>query len=235
VLGCLIGLGDLYSRGSSGLGEQKWSAGVPEDVDSLPHCPDLDFYLRRQALRYYEQAVPITQNGLMKYWLRRTGVSQSPLVGAAVAVPGEHQATPSEEMWEYDAFICHATEDKTSVAAPLAQALKARGLLVWYDEWALTIGDSLRQSIDRGLARSRRGIVVLSPAFFAKNWPQWELNGLLQKQLNGRKVILPVWHSVKHSDVSAYSPSLADLVAGNTEEGIEVLADKLASVLQSDG
>jgi hypothetical protein len=209
VLGCLIALGCMYSRGASGLGGSEWSAGVPDDVDSFPHCKDFHFYLRRQALRNYEQAVPITQNSLTKYWLRKTGMSQSPPV---VAAPSEYQATPSEEMGEYDAFICHASEDKASVAAPLAQALKARGLLVWYDEWALTIGDSLRQSIDRGLARSRHGIVVLSPAFFAKNWPQWELNGLLHKQLNGREVILPVWHGVERSDVAGHSPSLARII-----------------------
>lgn len=69
----------------------------------------------------------------------------------------------------YDAFISHATEDKAKVAKPLSKALTTMGFNIWYDEFELKVGDSLRQSIDQGLANSRYGIVVLSPAFFAKN------------------------------------------------------------------
>jgi hypothetical protein len=52
-----------------------------------------------------------------------------------------------------------------------------------------------RQSIDSGLARSRFGIVILSEAFFAKHWPQRELDGLAAREVDGVKVILPVWHN----------------------------------------
>ena len=75
----------------------------------------------------------------------------------------------------YDAFISHASEDKDSLVRPLAEALRDHHVEVWYDELSLQVGDSLRRSIDRGLAKSRFGVVVLSPAFFAKEWPQWEL------------------------------------------------------------
>ena len=68
----------------------------------------------------------------------------------------------SGESW--DVFISHAHEDKTSLAAPLATELQTRNLRVWYDEFTLKVGDSLRRSIDRGLARSRFGIVILSPS-----------------------------------------------------------------------
>jgi hypothetical protein len=73
---------------------------------------------------------------------------------------------------QWDMFISHASEDKESFVRPLASALKNTGLLVWFDETALTVGDSLRGKIDEGLAQSRYGIVVLSPNFFAKRWPQ---------------------------------------------------------------
>lgn len=53
---------------------------------------------------------------------------------------------------------------------PLANALRQKGLRVWYDEFELRLGDSLRRKIDEGIARSVFGIVVLSPAFFAKKW-----------------------------------------------------------------
>lgn len=118
---------------------------------------------------------------------------------------------------EHDAFISHASEDKDDLVRPLAEKLTAIGFDIWYDDFQLTVGDSLRRSIDRGLASSRFGIVVLSPAFFAKNWPQYELDGLVNREISeGTKVILPLWHKVSKDEVRSYSPSLADKVALNT-------------------
>lgn len=132
----------------------------------------------------------------------------------------------------YDAFISHASEDKESFVRPLAEALITRGFKIWYDEFTLKVGDSLRQSIDKGLVNSNFGIVVLSKAFFEKNWTQYELNGLTAKEMDGNKVILPVWHEVTKSDVLKYSPTLADKVAlDSTKIDIEVIADGLAEVL----
>lgn len=117
----------------------------------------------------------------------------------------------------HDVFISHASEDKDDFVRQLADALTACGLRVWYDEFVLKVGDSLRRSIDRGLSDSRYGIVVLSSAFFAKNWPQYELDGLVTKEMSsGDKVILPIWHKVSKDEVSGYSPTLADKVALNT-------------------
>lgn len=67
---------------------------------------------------------------------------------------------------QHDVFICHASEDKDAVARPLAEALRERHIDVWYDEFSMKVGDSLREAIDRGLANCRYGIVVVSPAFF---------------------------------------------------------------------
>ncbi|MGA9762644.1 MAG: DUF1883 domain-containing protein [Gaiellaceae bacterium] len=87
---------------------------------------------------------------------------------------------------EFDVFISHATEDKDAVVRPLAVALQERGLRVWYDEFELKIGDSLRQKIDQGIAKSRFGVVVLSHSFFAKGWPQYELDGLVTMAVASR-------------------------------------------------
>lgn len=112
----------------------------------------------------------------------------------------------------------------------LVTRLRERGFEIWYDEFELKVGDSLRRSIDRGLAASRFGIVVLSPSFFAKNWPQYELDGLVAKEMSSGKVILPLWHRVTKDDVLGYSPSLADKVALNTAtHSIAEIADKLDS------
>ena len=134
----------------------------------------------------------------------------------------------------YDAFISHASEDKARVVKPLAKVLTAMGFNIWYDAFELEVGDSLRQSIDKGLANSRYGIVILSPDFFAKNWPQNELNGLTAREIDGHKVILPIWHNVNRQDVSAYSPTLADKVALTTGKlSIRKIAESLATVLDS--
>jgi TIR domain len=74
-------------------------------------------------------------------------------------------------MTSYDVFVSHASEDKNKVARPLAACLESLGLRVWFDECQLALGDSLRRNIDRGLSESRFGVVILSPAFFAKEWP----------------------------------------------------------------
>lgn len=133
----------------------------------------------------------------------------------------------------YDAFISHATEDKEDLVRPLADILRSLGHAIWFDEFQLKVGDSLRRSIDKGLASSRFGIVVLSPSFFAKQWPQYELDGLVAKEIAGGKVILPLWHKVSKNEVIGYSPTLADKVALNTASyTIEELGAALSGVLQ---
>ena len=81
----------------------------------------------------------------------------------------------------------HASEIKIFV--PLANALMEHGLNVWYDEMTLRIGDSLRQKIDKGLANSRVGLVVLSPSFIKKGWTNYELDGIVTRTVSGEQVL----------------------------------------------
>jgi hypothetical protein len=122
---------------------------------------------------------------------------------------------------QWDVFISHASEDKENFVRPLASALENTGLRVWFDATALTVGDSLRGKIDEGLSRSRYGIVVLSPDFFAKPWPQQELDGLVSKEVSGIKVILPVWHNIDFEGVRTHSPLLAGRLAAMSSDGLE--------------
>jgi hypothetical protein len=94
-------------------------------------------------------------------------------VPPAAKVDGE---TGRDGTMEWDVFISHASEDKEDFVRPLAESLRRSGLLVWYDDFTLKVGDSLRRSIDQGLAKSRHGIVVISPNFLKKDWPQKELD-----------------------------------------------------------
>ena len=134
--------------------------------------------------------------------------------------------------YEYDVFICHASEDKEEVAERLARMLMKEGLKVWYDEFTLKVGDSLRQKIDYGLAHSRYGIVILSQLFFKKNWPQRELDGLAAREdSEGHKVILPVWHHVDRDYVVKYSPTLADRLASKSSDGLDIVLKELLDVI----
>jgi hypothetical protein len=141
---------------------------------------------------------------------------------------------PDFATFQWDAFISHASEDKTLFVEPLAAELKKYGLKIWFDKFSLRIGSSLRESIDEGLADSKFGIVVLSPAFFAKNWPQRELNGLFSRQVNGQDVILPVWHGLSKEDLLRYSPLLSDIVAANSSEGVMAVARSLVEVIHPE-
>ncbi|HEV2562629.1 MAG TPA: toll/interleukin-1 receptor domain-containing protein [Rhizomicrobium sp.] len=136
--------------------------------------------------------------------------------------------TRSAEMNLHDVFICHASEDKDDFVRPLAEALRSHHIDVWYDEFTLTVGDSLREAIDRGLATSRFAIVVLSPSFFKKRWPKRELNGLVARETGeDRNLILPVWHRVSRSDVLGFSPPLADLLAVSSARGMKQVVNDL--------
>ena len=135
---------------------------------------------------------------------------------------------------EWDVFISHAGEDKETVARPLATALSQRGLRVWYDEFALRLGDSLRRSIDHGLSRSRYGVVILSPSFFEKEWPQKELDALANLEVDGEKRILPVWHGLGRDEVAKHSPMLSDRVAVSTARGMETLITEILRVVSPE-
>jgi hypothetical protein len=118
-------------------------------------------------------------------------------------------------------FISHASEDKIEIARPLAQELIHRGFEVWYDEFSLKLGDSLRDSIDRGLIECDFGIVILSKNFFKKNWTKKELNGLINKEVGySKKFILPIWHNITYPEILENSVILADLIAIKSDNGI---------------
>lgn len=148
--------------------------------------------------------------------------------------PYSHKTeTPEAVMESYDVFISHATEDKDSFVRPLAESLIEKGVKVWYDEFSLGWGTSLRKTIDHGLANSRFGVVVLSKSFLKKEWTEYELNGLTAREMNGEdKVILPIWHEVSKSDIIKFSPTLADKMALNTSiNTIDEIAQQLKSLL----
>lgn len=145
-------------------------------------------------------------------------------------LPPESDADFDGRTW--DVFLSHASEDKSEVALPLAQALQDRGISVWLDKAELRMGDSLRRRIDRGLRSSRFAAVVFSDAYFSKGWPQYELDGIVTLSVGGEQNLLPVWHNVDHEAVAAHSPSLADKFARSTSDTpIEDIATEIAELV----
>ncbi len=167
--------------------------------------------------------------------LRKAIAEISAAILRVESVPSAGTGTPKDtpkEQSKYDLFICHASEDKAGFVDELAGSL-SRNWRVFYDKMVLTIGDNLRQKIDEGLVTCRFGVVVLSKAFFGRNWTRYELDGLVQRQMSeGRKIILPIWHEVDHADVLRYSASLAGVSAAKSSDGIPRVVEQIAEVLK---
>lgn len=152
------------------------------------------------------------------------------------SVPSLLQNTPpsfEQNNKKYDVFISHASEDKDAIVRSLAEALRERKLSVWYDEFELRIGDSLRRKIDMGLANSRFGLVVLSPSFISKGWTNYELDGIVTKTVSGEQVLLPIWHNITKQEVVNFSPSLADKLARSTAtHTVEEIAQEISDLIK---
>lgn len=165
--------------------------------------------------------------------ITKAAQQEVPLSSVPSLVQKKSSSSSAPEGKQYDAFISHASKDKNEVVRPLADALIRRGIGVWYDEFELRIGDSLREKIDRGLANSRLGIVVLSQAFIAKGWTNYELNGIVTQAVTSKQVLLPIWHNITREEVENFSPSLADKVARSTSShSVDDIAQEIMELLQ---
>lgn len=132
------------------------------------------------------------------------------------------------------AFVSHDSRDKDSLVRPLVEKLGSMMCPVWYDEYALRPGDSLRESIDKGLSETAKCVLILSPNFLSNpGWTKGEFNAAMNKHFSsGGSVLIPVWHDVSRADVAKYSTLIADIVAVRSNVGIDDMARQLARVLK---
>ena len=116
--------------------------------------------------------------------------------------------------YEYDVFVSHANDNKQAFVDALSAGLNRLGIKVWYDSSVLDWGDDWKTKIEEGLAKSRFGIVVLSPQFIGREWTTKELQELLNRQ-NERheKVVLPLLYNLTVDDMKAKYPDLAPIQA----------------------
>jgi hypothetical protein len=134
-----------------------------------------------------------------------------------------------------DFFLSHAGEDRQAFVSPLAEGIVRRGKSLWYSEYEITLGDSLRARIDRGLSESRFGVVVLSHAFFTKPWPQAELDALASRSMHeGRKVILPVRHQMTIDELRSRSPLLAGVLSVDSSIGVPAVVEAIIRAYEAE-
>ena len=129
----------------------------------------------------------------------------------------------------HDVFVSHAHDDKADVAAPLASLLLAAGLRVWIDDAEISVGDSLNERINQGLAGTRFGVVILSPAFLSpsRSWTRNEVAALLARESGRTKRVLPVLHGLSVDELKTTLPVLADRKCLTTAAGLETVAAAL--------
>ena len=127
------------------------------------------------------------------------------------------------------AFISHDYRDKQEIAMPLALKLSELGIPVWFDEFSLKLGDSLRESIEKGIKETDFCILILTKNFLTnKGWTKTEFNSVFAKEIvQENKVMLPIWHNVSKKEVYECSPSLVDRLAAKWSEGVQSVAQRI--------
>lgn len=134
------------------------------------------------------------------------------------------------------AFISHDSRDKNEIAIHIAMGLQRMLCPVWYDEFSLKVGDSLRETIERGLKETKKCILILTPNFLSNTgWTKTEFNSVFTREIiESRSIVLPVWHNVSPNEIYEYSPSLADKFALNWNLGKDVVVRKLYNAITRD-
>ena len=130
-----------------------------------------------------------------------------------------------------DVFLCHAWDDRQGPAKELHDLLEARGVRVWFSEKDVGLGVPLLRAIDKGLANSRIGIVLVTPALLrclpAEGIADKELSVLL-----ARERLVPIVHGTTYDALRDVSPMLASRSGLSTaEDSIATVADKLAELI----
>lgn len=119
-----------------------------------------------------------------------------------------------DNLWENPfAFISHDSSDKDRIAKPLSHELMSARCPVWYDEYSLEIGDNIRVSIEDGIKKCKKCIVIISQEYISNTrWAIKEFESIVAREIiKNESVILPVWYNVTPEDVYEFSPSLSNI------------------------
>jgi len=131
----------------------------------------------------------------------------------------------------YDLFLCHAWDDRRETATELHDLLEALDVSVWFSERDIILGQPFMREIDKGLAKTRIGLVLITPAFLKRI----ESGGVSEKELSellARDLLIPVAHGVTYDDIRAISPLLGSRNGLSTDEdSMKDIAKKIAELV----
>ncbi len=164
----------------------------------------------------------------------------SPAGSSVTYTPAEVRAlTPFRETVEKraplpdlrDVFLCHAWDDRQGAAKDLHDQLESRGVRVWFSEKDVALGTPLLREIDKGLAKSRVGIVLVTPALLSR----LQGEGIADKELSAllaRDMLVPIVHDTTYEALREISPLLASRSGLSTAENpMADVAAKLAELV----
>lgn len=197
------------------------SSGLPGDP--LIHGSELRFAGR--VFLYIDAEIPETHvEGLVTLGRQR---------GLSPVIRGRAYAASRTREDKAVAFISYDSRDRADIAKPLAQRLAVFGCPVWFDKFSLRIGDSLRESIERGIRECEKCILVVSPSFLANSgWTKSEFNAIFTREVHEKNhVILPIWAGVTKQEVYEYSPTLADRYAIAWDRGLDEVVQEIRRVV----
>lgn len=130
-----------------------------------------------------------------------------------------------------DVFLCHAWDDRTGSAKELHDLLESSGVSVWFSEKDVALGTSLLREIDKGLAKSRVGIVLVTPALLRR----LQGEGIADKELSAllaRDQLVPIVHETTYDALREVSPLLGSRSGLSTADGsMTDIAAKLAELV----
>lgn len=130
-----------------------------------------------------------------------------------------------------DVFLCHAWDDRRGAAMELHDLLVAEGVSVWFSEKDIVLGQPFMREIDRGLAKSRTGLVLVTPALLKRV----DQRGVSDKELSellARDLLIPVVHETTYGELRKVSPLLASRNGLNTvDDSMAVVATKIAELV----
>jgi hypothetical protein len=130
-----------------------------------------------------------------------------------------------------DVFLCHAWDDRGGAAKELHDLLVSRGVSVWFSEKDVVLGTPLLREIDKGLAKSRVGIVLVTPALLSRLRGE----GIADKELSAllaRDLLVPIVHNTTYEALREVSPLLGSRSGLSTAEApMADVAAKLAELV----
>lgn len=126
-----------------------------------------------------------------------------------------------------DFFISHASEDKEDFVRDLAEMLIRSGANVFYDEYSIKLGDSITDSINKGLKTTNNAILVFSNFFFEKSWTVAELQAIFHKSRTTNYRIFIIYHNISNTEVTEKYPLLSDIKGIDSKEGVNKIVNQL--------